>query len=91
MGSREMETLQARLDVLEVVVSELARAMAAERAATVSNSIRHRLNQLAAGRSLSPDVDEAISVSAAVVLTALGEHRVRPRSGQARMRRRLCR
>ena len=88
MRSSEAETLQARLEVLEVVVNELARAIPAARAATVSDSVRHRLNQLAAGWSLSPDVDEAISVSAAVVLTALGEHRVRPRSGQVRMRRR---
>jgi hypothetical protein len=89
MGCSESETLQARLDVLELMVSELARALPAVRAVTVSQSLLKRLRKHPQLAVLSSDGDEAASVSIAVLLNALDEQRERARrdEGQAGLHR----
>lgn len=72
MENGAMTALVARLEVLEVVVLELARAVPAERAVAVADSVRRRVADITFGASLAPEADEAISVTAASIPGALG-------------------
>jgi hypothetical protein len=62
--------LAARLDVLSVVLQEVARALAPAQAAQVASAVRQRVATLA-DLTLSPTADEAVAADLARLLAAL--------------------
>lgn len=66
-----IETLTARLDVISIVLQELARVLSAPQAAVVAEQIRDRLVPVSS--VLAGDADEAALAEAAPVLLALGQ------------------
>lgn len=70
-GMPTIETLTARMDVISIVLQELARVLSAPQAAAVADQIRQRLVPVSS--VLSGDADEAALAEAAPVLLALGQ------------------
>ena len=73
MSNAKMNAIQARLDVLTVALTALARALPAERAAAVQDGLRRAVAQRLDGVALSPDADAAVAADLGSLMSALGD------------------
>ncbi len=72
MSKARMDAMQARLDVMAVAMTALARAVPAERATAVREGLRRELAQRMEGVALSPDADAAVAADLSSLMCALG-------------------
>jgi hypothetical protein len=66
------QELAARVDLLSIVVQELAQALAPAQKAQVAEAVRRRVADLAP-QHLSEAADEALAADLALLLAALGQ------------------
>lgn len=72
MSKAKMRAMQARLDVMAVALTALARSVPAERAAAVQEGLRRAVAQRLDGAALSPDADAAVAADLGSLMDALG-------------------
>ena len=72
MSKAKMDAMQARLDVMAVAVTALARAVPAERAAAVQEVLWREVAQRLDGLALSPKADATVAADLSRLVRALG-------------------
>ena len=73
MSKEKKETMRARLDVLAMALTALARAVPAQRAAEVQESLRRDVAHRLGGVALTPGADAAVAADLGSLMRALGE------------------
>ena len=74
MLKAKLDSMQARLDVLTLVLAALAKKVPAERAALVLDGLRDRVNRRFVDAPLSHGADAAVAADLNCLISALGGH-----------------
>ena len=73
MSKAKMNAMQARLDVMTVALTALARALPPEQAAAAQDGLRRAVALQLDGLALSPDADAAVAADLGGLMSALGD------------------